>query len=188
MPTPKSPSSGARPRVQSQYSRNRLDGGPRTRVYKPKGPSRGHLKLDNTRRSYRSVLSKLFSSSESSDAFADHNVRMAKRNTSTSLALGSRPPVRSQPTALSLLNLFPVPFNHNPSSRQVLAIVASHACTNMTQPRLQYAGPTSKATARTLLKPVLSHMTRIRIARLFVCTLRMPVAAHAQTACTLMCM
>ncbi|KAF8475242.1 hypothetical protein DFH94DRAFT_795213 [Russula ochroleuca] len=53
MPSAK-PSSVARPRVQSQYSRNRLDGGPRTRAYKPKGPSRGHLKLDNTRRSYRS--------------------------------------------------------------------------------------------------------------------------------------
>jgi hypothetical protein len=98
MPSAKPTSSGARPRVQSQYSRNRLDGGPRTRVYKPKGPSRSHLKLDNTRRAYRFVMSMLFSPSESSNVFIDHNVIMARRNTSTSLVLGLRPPVRSQPT------------------------------------------------------------------------------------------
>ncbi|KAI9511388.1 hypothetical protein F5148DRAFT_1171171 [Russula earlei] len=48
----KPPPSGPRPRVQ--FSRNRLDVGPRTRVYKPKAPSRSRLKLDNTRRAYQS--------------------------------------------------------------------------------------------------------------------------------------
>lgn len=52
---PKSPSAGPRPRVQSQFSRNRLEIGPRSRVYKPKGPSRSRMKLDNTRRIYPSV-------------------------------------------------------------------------------------------------------------------------------------
>ena len=120
--------------------------GPRTRIYKPKGPSRGQLKLDNTCRSYRSVPFNLFFSSEPSDDFADHNVRvisdvsikmgptltgagmwhfMAKRNMSTSHALGSRPPVRFRPTAPSLLNLFPVLFITSPLL-QVFAIVAPH--------------------------------------------------------------
>ena len=44
-----------RPRVQSQFSRNKADVRPRTRVYKPKGPPRNRLKLDNTRRAYQSV-------------------------------------------------------------------------------------------------------------------------------------
>jgi len=98
IPPTKPPSSGPRPRVQSQFSRNRLEGGPRTRVYKPKAPSRNHLKLDNTRRTYRSVLWSLTFVSESSDAFTDHRIHMEKRNTSTSLVPDLRPLVRSQPT------------------------------------------------------------------------------------------
>lgn len=188
MPSAKPPSSGARPRVQSQYSRNRLDRGSRARVYKPKGPSRSHLKLDNTRRTYRFVTSKLFSCSKSSDALTDHSVIMARRNMSTSLALGSRPLVRSQPIPLHFRTCSRFHLTTFPLLRQVLAIVASHACTNTTQPRSQYAGLSSKATARIALKLVLSHMTQIRIARLYVCTLQMPVAAHAQIAYTLMCM
>ncbi|KAI0289611.1 hypothetical protein BC826DRAFT_970906 [Russula brevipes] len=54
VPSAKPPSAGLRPRVQSQFSRNRSQVGPRTRVYKPKGPSRSRLKLDNTRGAYRS--------------------------------------------------------------------------------------------------------------------------------------
>jgi hypothetical protein len=55
IPSAKPPSSRVRPRVQSQFSRNRLEAGPRTRLYKPKGPSRNRLKLDNTRKAYQSV-------------------------------------------------------------------------------------------------------------------------------------
>jgi hypothetical protein len=55
-PSSKPPSSGPpRPRVQSQFSRNKSEVGPRTRAYKPKGPPRNRLKLDNTRRAYQSV-------------------------------------------------------------------------------------------------------------------------------------
>jgi hypothetical protein len=54
-PSSKPPSFGPRPRVQSQFSRNKSQVGPRARVYKPKGPPRSRLKLDNTRRSYQSV-------------------------------------------------------------------------------------------------------------------------------------
>jgi len=53
-PSSKPPSFGPRPRVQSQFSRNKSQAGPRARVYKPKGPPRSRLKLDNTRRSYQS--------------------------------------------------------------------------------------------------------------------------------------
>jgi hypothetical protein len=51
----KPPSSGPRPRVISQFSRNKSEVGPRTRVYKPKGPSNRRLKFDNTHRAYQSV-------------------------------------------------------------------------------------------------------------------------------------
>ena len=55
-PSSKPPSFGPpRPRVQSQFSRNKSEVGPRSRVYKPKGPPRNRLKLDNTRRAYQSV-------------------------------------------------------------------------------------------------------------------------------------
>lgn len=54
-PSSKPPSIGPRPRVQSQFSRNKSAVGPRTRVYKPKGPPRSRLRLDNTRRAYQSV-------------------------------------------------------------------------------------------------------------------------------------
>jgi hypothetical protein len=54
-PSVKPPSSGPRPRVISQFSRNKSEVGPRTRVYKPKGPSSRRLKFDNTRRAYQSV-------------------------------------------------------------------------------------------------------------------------------------
>ncbi|KAH8983143.1 hypothetical protein EDB86DRAFT_2968062 [Lactarius hatsudake] len=53
-PASKPPSFGPRPRVQSQFSRNKSAVGPRTRAYKPKGPPRSRLKLDNTRRAYQS--------------------------------------------------------------------------------------------------------------------------------------
>ncbi|KAH9066808.1 hypothetical protein EDB87DRAFT_1588342 [Lactarius vividus] len=53
-PSSKPPSFGPRPRAQSQFSRNKSEVGPRARVYKPKGPPRSRLKLDNTRRAYQS--------------------------------------------------------------------------------------------------------------------------------------
>ncbi|KAI0246711.1 hypothetical protein BJV78DRAFT_1364670 [Lactifluus subvellereus] len=53
-PSVKPPSSGPRPRVMSQFSRNKSEVSPRTRVYKPKGPSRSRLKFDNTHRAYQS--------------------------------------------------------------------------------------------------------------------------------------
>ncbi|KAI0272600.1 hypothetical protein BC834DRAFT_857499 [Gloeopeniophorella convolvens] len=52
-PTAPPPSSGPRPRVQSQFSRNKAEVGPRARVHKPKPPPRNRLKLDNTRRPYQ---------------------------------------------------------------------------------------------------------------------------------------
>jgi hypothetical protein len=75
---------------------------PRTRAgyTNQKGRSRG-CRLDNTRRVYQFVLSKLFPPSESADSFTYHSVIMERRNTLTSLAPGLRPLVRSQPTPLT---------------------------------------------------------------------------------------
>ena len=175
--------------MQSQFSRNKLEVGPRTRNYKPKGPSRSRLKFDNTRRAYPSVHVKVLSSHTLADGpYIDHDVSLLRKSTSTSLVRSLLPLVRSHKLPFFTSNLFPVPFNHISFLRQVLAIVALRARTNTTQSRSQYAGPTSRTTARTPLKLVRSHMTRTHTARLFACTLRMPVVAHAQTVCTLTCM
>lgn len=61
-------SSGVRPRVQSQFSRNKLEVGPRARIYKPKGPLRNRLKLDNTRKAYQSVQAEPYLTGPSDDS------------------------------------------------------------------------------------------------------------------------
>jgi hypothetical protein len=157
--------------------------------YKLKGPSRSRLKFDNTCRVYPSIHVKdLSSHTLADDPFTDHNVPCHEKVRRQAL-----PTVHYHwcaPTNFrsSLSNRFPVPFNHISFSLQVLAIVALRVHTNTTQPRSQYAGLTFRTAARTLLKLVRSHTTRTHTTRLFVCTLRMPVDAHAQTVCTLTCM
>jgi hypothetical protein len=112
-PSVKPPSSGSRPRVMSQFSRNKSEVGPRTRTYKPKGPSGRRSKFDNTHRAYQLVQ---FQSvplphtehrdrSQGTHGRKKYVDKPCPRFTTTgalSSSLTSLPP-----------NLFPVPFNHN---------------------------------------------------------------------------
>jgi hypothetical protein len=112
-PSVKPPSSGPRPRAISQFSRNKSEVGPRTRVYQPKGPSRSRLKFNNnTHRAYQSVHWQISSLPNTECLHRSQGTHGRKKYVDKPCPRFTTTGALSSILTSSPPNLFPVPFNH----------------------------------------------------------------------------